>query len=53
MSAGTTGNDDVYSTSDATWTADADDDGTTVALGTGDDDHDDTGGHGCVRRARG
>ncbi|WP_258368804.1 ABC transporter ATP-binding protein [Curtobacterium sp. MCBD17_030] len=47
MSAGTTGNDDVYSTSDATWTADADDDGTTVALGTGDDDHDDTGDTGA------
>lgn len=47
MSAGTTGNDDVYSTSDAAWTVDADDDGTTVAQGTGDDDHDDTGDTGA------
>jgi ABC-type multidrug transport system ATPase subunit len=43
VSAGTAGSDDVYSTSDATWTVDADDDSTTVAQGTGDEDHDDTG----------
>ncbi|GAA1492168.1 ABC transporter ATP-binding protein [Curtobacterium herbarum] len=53
MSAGTTGNDDVYSTSDATWTVDADDDGTTAAQGTGSDDHDDTGDTGAHDAAAG
>jgi len=53
VSAGTTGNDDVYSTSDAAWTVDADDDGTTVAQGTGDDDHDDTGDTGAYGAAAG
>jgi ABC-type multidrug transport system ATPase subunit len=53
VSAGTTGNDDVYSTSDATWTVDADDDGTTVAQGTGDDDHDDTGDTGAYGASAG
>ncbi|NII40501.1 ABC-2 type transport system ATP-binding protein [Curtobacterium flaccumfaciens] len=53
MSAGTAGSDDVYSTSDATWTADADDDGTTAAQGTGDDDHDDTGDTGAYGASAG
>ncbi|WP_367397683.1 ABC transporter ATP-binding protein [Curtobacterium aetherium] len=46
MSAGTAGDDDVYSTSDATWTADADDDAT-AAPGPGGGDHDDTGDTGA------
>ncbi|WP_258371084.1 ABC transporter ATP-binding protein [Curtobacterium sp. MCBD17_021] len=54
MSAGTTGDDDVYSTSDATWTADQDDDanaapgtGSTAGSRTGSGDHDDTGDTGA------
>ncbi|WP_258367429.1 MULTISPECIES: ABC transporter ATP-binding protein [unclassified Curtobacterium] len=47
MSAGTTGDDDVYSTSDATWTADQDDDDATAAPGPGTGDHDDTGDTGA------
>jgi ABC-type multidrug transport system ATPase subunit len=42
VSAGTAGSDDVYSTSDATWTADTDDDAT-AAPGQGGGDTDDTG----------
>jgi ABC-type multidrug transport system ATPase subunit len=42
VSAGTAGDDDVYSTSDATWTADTDDDAT-AAPGPGGGDNDDAG----------
>ncbi|WP_309148056.1 ABC transporter ATP-binding protein [Curtobacterium sp. MCBD17_032] len=53
MSAGTTGDDDVYSTSDATWTADQDDDDATAAPGTGRGDHDDTGDTGTLGASAG
>jgi ABC-2 type transport system ATP-binding protein len=38
----------VYSTSDAAWTADQDDDDATAAPGTGTGDHDDTGDTGAL-----